>query len=244
MLIEKWLEKYRKYAANHGATCDVCAKEVFDYPNTRLCAACEKELVFTGTRCPVCGRKTVTEGVCLACKSKRPIFQKGICALNYEGLSARTINRFKRGRRYLSYVLAERMADAFVKALSGSFDRSNAMLVSVPLTEARQKRRGYNQAEELSRRLSELLSVEYVEDVLFKIREAEPQKNLTSEERAKNVEGVYRVHKRKECKGKTVVLVDDIMTTGTTGSAIASLLLYAGAKEVVFLVAAATAEKQ
>lgn len=243
MLIEKWLEKYRKHAAKTGATCDVCAKEVFDYPNTRICAVCEKELAFVGTRCPVCGRKTVTEGVCLACKSKRPIFQKGICAMNYAELAARTINRFKRGRRWLSYVLAERMADVFVKELGGSFDRSNAMLVSVPLTEKRQRQRGYNQAEELARRLSELLSIEYVEDVLLKIRETEMQKNLTSEERVANVKGVYHVHKRKECKGKTVVLVDDVMTTGTTGNAIASLLLSAGAKEVVFLVAAATAEK-
>lgn len=242
MLMKKWLEKYRKYAASRGATCDICAKEVFDYPNVRLCPDCDRSLVFTGTRCPVCGRKTVSDGVCLTCKSKRPIFKKGISALVYADFSARTINRFKRGKRYLSYVLAERMADAFNENSDGSFDRENALLVSVPLTESRRKARGYNQAEELAKILSELLGIEYAEDALVKTRETESQKSLTGEERATNVKGAYRVHQRKACQGKTIVLVDDILTTGTTGNAISSLLLSAGAKEVIFLVAAATAE--
>jgi predicted amidophosphoribosyltransferase len=59
-----------------------------------------------------------------------------------------------------------------------------------------------------------------------------------------NASGAYHVHKRAFCKGRTILLIDDIMTTGATGSECAKLLLGAGAKEVYFLVAAATPEKK
>lgn len=81
-------------------------------------------------------------------------------------------------------------------------------------------------------------------ELLEKRRETELQKQKTRRERAENVHGAYHVKKRKECKDKTIVLVDDILTTGATGSECARLLLSAKASKVIFLVAAALPEQK
>ena len=80
-------------------------------------------------------------------------------------------------------------------------------------------------------------------EILQKRREGAPQKRMDFHERKQNVAGAYHVHKRKECRDRVIVLIDDIMTTGATGSACAELLYGAGAKEVIFLVAAALPER-
>jgi predicted amidophosphoribosyltransferase len=81
-------------------------------------------------------------------------------------------------------------------------------------------------------------------ELLEKRRETELQKQKTRRERAENVRGAYHVHKRKDCKEKTIILIDDILTTGATGSECARLLLSAKAKKVIFLVAAALPEQK
>ena len=122
------------------------------------------------------------------------------------------------------------------------------------MTAERKKERGYNQAAELAiavyaRLRSSGLEAELDTGVLCKRREASPQKQLGYVARAENVAGLFHVHKRSACKGRTVVLVDDIMTTGATGSECARVLknaarlLGAGAKTVYFLIAAALPEQ-
>ncbi len=132
---------------------------------------------------------------------------------------------------------------------NASAEKEEALLVlPVPMTAERKKERGYNQAAELAiavyaRLRSSGLEAELDTGVLCKRREASPQKQLGYVARAENVAGLFHVHKRSACKGRTVVLVDDIMTTGATGSECAARLLGAGAKTVYFLIAAALPEQ-
>ena len=119
----------------------------------------------------------------------------------------------------------------------------------VPVTDAKRRERGFNQAERLAevvfKRLVEHgFEVELIADVLEKRRETAPQKTKSFYERKENVAGAFFVHKRKVCKDKTVVLVDDVMTTGATGNECAKLLLSAGAKEVIFLTSVALPEQK
>ena len=86
--------------------------------------------------------------------------------------------------------------------------------------------------------------VELRADILEKTRDTAQQKHMDYVSRMENVVGAYHVHQRKACRERTVVLVDDIMTTGATGSECASRLLSAGAVEVIFLVAAALPEQK
>ena len=246
--MRNFLMTIRRRLLNRGYTCDGCGAEIFDYPEHRLCARCEEKMPKIGRACPKCGRDTVAEGICLTCKADMPQFTKGIAAFSYKGEIAGVVNRMKNGNQRLAAYLGERMADAVVPILRESGEEP-ILIVPVPLTACRRKERGYNQAERLTESILWRLEEEGIDavletDLLQKRRETELQKQKTRKERAENVCGAYHVHKRKVCEGKTILLVDDILTTGATGSECARLLLSARAKEVIFLVAAALPEKQ
>ena len=196
--------------------------------------------------CPKCGRDCVTEGVCLTCKKNMPDFTRGVAAFSYKGETAGVVNRMKNGNRRLAAYLGEEMGEAVFPFLQ---EGEEVLLVPIPLTENRKKERGYNQAELLAEAVQRRLYVCGVEstldvELLQKRRETALQKQKTRKERVENIQGAYHVHKRKACEGKTIVLIDDIITTGATGSECARLLLNAKAKRVIFLVAAALPEQK
>ena len=123
------------------------------------------------------------------------------------------------------------------------------LVIPVPLTKARLRERGYNQAALLAEGMTSALTEKGYravlrEDILEKTRDTAQQKHMGYMGRMENVAGAYHIHKRKDCREQTVVLVDDIMTTGATGSECASRLLSAGAKKVFFTVAAARPEQK
>ena len=89
MSIREWIEKLKDKWSSVGFTCDVCGREVFDYPSPRICSDCQKALLKNeGTVCERCGRATVTEGICTVCKAEMPAFDKGISAYVYHGEAA------------------------------------------------------------------------------------------------------------------------------------------------------------
>ncbi len=249
---EKWLQKLKRASGRHGYTCDSCGAEIFDYPAHRLCAACETHIEENaGLVCEKCGRKTVTEGVCLTCKSQMPLFDKGISPLVYRADTALLINRIKNGDRRLALYFGERMAETLIKELPALTARygEDWLFIPVPLTKEKLRMRGYNQAQELAEVVMDCLQANGVQasistDVLEKMRDSRQQKHLSSAKRKENAEGAYHLHKRKLCAGKGIILIDDIMTTGATGSACARLFKNAGAKCVVLLTIAALPERR
>lgn len=251
LIFSKGERKLRNFFADNGFQCDGCGKELFDYPVHRFCAECEEKMGYNdGRTCPKCGRKTVAEGVCLSCKSRLPKFTVGLSPFVYRGETASFINRMKNGAPVLAAYFGERMADCFLEKFaqhSAVAGGEGILVVPIPLTKEREKTRGYNQAVELAeffcRRLKEK-GVEATLDVelLEKRRETAQQKHMNYRERQENVSGAYHVHKRSACRGRTIVLIDDIMTTGATGSECAARLLGAEAKEVIFMVGASLPE--
>lgn len=235
-------QKIRELFARKGYTCDCCGVEVFDYPTHRICNECSELLIADNfARCLKCGRKTVTEGVCLACKKELPTFDVGISALSYDGMSAAMINRFKNGERYLVEFFCERMAERMKE--SGLLS-SDLLIVCVPMTKEKKLTRGYNQAEELAKNLSLKLGLEFDSEVLEKRKETSEQKHLLRKERQENVKTAFFVHKRAFVRDKDILLIDDIMTTGATGSACARVLKNAGANKVIFLTAVSLDERK
>jgi ComF family protein len=260
-LFQKIKDKYLSYARTHSFVCDACGKELFFYPMERLCVECETALYKNdGNVCKKCGRKTVTEGVCLTCKTKTPAFTAGVSPFVYRGSTASLVNRMKNGNRRLPMYFGERIADYFLARYKGlkeefAIDRYETneieplYMIPVPLTQERLRERGYNQAEELSynveRRLQEQgVAAQTCVDVLERKGNDDVQKHLDFKEREDHAKAVYHLHKRAFCKGKTLLLIDDILTTGATASACAQLLLNAGAKAVYVLTAAAVPERE
>lgn len=253
--MEKWGRRFISWAqrkiAAHGYTCDGCGVELFDYPTYRLCENCTSKLRRIGDKvCAKCGRKTVAEGICLDCKQDMPKFTQGLSPFVYQGESAEFVNRLKNGDPRLANYLGEQMAEHFVKKFPDMTRVGDPLLiVPVPMTDKGRRLRGYNQTEYLAKMFAERLhslGVQAVVDkkLLQKTKETAAQKKMSQKERKENVAGAYHVHKRKECRGKTILLIDDVLTTGATGNECAERLFGAGAHEVYFLVAAAVPERK
>lgn len=221
------------FRSTEGYACDACGREVFGYPFKRLCESCESKLIKNdGRTCGKCGRAMKAEGICLTCKTAPPEFAKARSPLVYHGDGALLINRLKAGKKYLASYFAEEMS-ACLPAFSYA---EPPLLVPVPVTEEKRKKRGFNQAEELAKKLSELTGYLVENGMLVKVQDGE-QKQLDAKSRHEKIRGTIRVKKRKACEGKTILLVDDILTTGATGSECARVLLNAGAKEVCLITA-------
>ena len=204
-------------------TCDLCGIETF---GCNLCPDCLKTVSFNnGTVCPVCGRKTCLAEICMECKAKAPVFKKAVSPLVYENGSAQLIAKFKNGSAYLK----DYFADIISEKLKDfpEFD----CIVYVPATEKSEYKRGYNQSELLAKSLSERID-KPVFNVLVKVKDTSEQKSLSRKERENNLNGCFKVEKRDLIKGRNVLLVDDVLTTGATADALSKKLLSAGAAHI------------
>lgn len=221
-------------------TCDNCGREVFDYPSERLCASCNQKIVKNDGRvCEKCGRPMRALGLCLPCKREPPEFEKAASPLVYHGEAALLVNRFKQGDRYLFNYFSGEMA----KVVDRLELPCEPTLIPVPVTPKKRTLRGFNQAEELAKGLSALTGYPVDKGILFKVRDGE-QKKLSAKERKEFIRGAFRVKKRKACREKVFLLVDDILTTGATGSECARVLKLAGAKAVYLITACALPQRE
>lgn len=164
-------------------------------------------------------------------------------ALSYENpLTKKLIHTFK----YEPFV--KELAKSLSKLILNHFclianpppfkENPNFVLVSVPLSKRRLKWRGFNQAEEIAKELSNFFKIPLVSDCLIKIKETLPQVNLSEKERRKNVEGAFWVRNKRKIRERRILLIDDIFTTGATMEECAKVLKKAGAKEVIGIVIA------
>ena len=246
-LFNRLADKLREISSKRGFTCDCCGTEIFDYPQNRLCGACISALWKNeDMRCEKCGRQTVAYGICLDCKSRAPAFDRGVSPFVYRGKTAGLVNRIKNGERRLAYFFGEEASKTLLRDIP-VLKTEEVLILPVPCGKTSLIERGYNQALDLARIIEKELTGQGLRaatdaDALIKNRETKPQKQLHLFERTENVQGAFRVHKRTAVQDKTVLLIDDIMTTGATGSECARILKNAGAKTVYFLVMASLPE--
>ena len=194
--------------------CPFCGR-VLERGEERICAVCLRELPWTD------GPGPAVEG-CAACLSP----------LHYRDGVRDAVHRYKfKGGADLAGLFGELTA----RCLSGRRDAQLDLVTWVPLHPKRKRRRGYDQAELLARRTAELCAVPAV-STLEKIRFTDTQsRQRTEADRRANVEGAYRALPGLDLTGKRVVLVDDVVTTGSTLTQCAACLRSAGAAAVVGL---------
>lgn len=139
----------------------------------------------------------------------------------YEGYYRKSLHLYKFRKKTV-------FADSYAKLITdmGIYDKEADFITYVPLTKKKLRDRGYNQSELIARKISLYTQIP-LKGTLIKIKDNSLQHTLTKDERRKNVKDVYEVS--ADVKGKNIILVDDIVTTGATLTACASLLYKAGA---------------
>lgn len=228
--------RIKRYDDAHNFTCDVCGREVFG--GERVCAQCMGTLPFRDkTVCPFCGRRVKEAGVCLECKKKPLGVEKARSVFVHEGEAARLVLRFKQGEKYL-YRTAAELALPLAKR---EFEDAD-LIAFVPMTEKAEKRRGYNQSRLFAAELAARWGKELYDGV-EKRRETGAQKALGRAEREKNLEGCFHVTDRKGIKGRRVLIVDDVLTTGATVSELADVFKRAKAEKVYALTLTSAEDK-
>ena len=193
--------------------------------------------------CACCGTPldiAVEEGqLCGACLAHRPAYDRARAALAYGDVSRDLVLALKyQGRRDSLDLLARWMASAGADLL-----RDADLIVPVPLHYLRLVRRGFNQSVWLAASLARKSSAELCVDALKRVRATPIQGGLSADGRRRNVQGAFRVRKGREAriKGKKILLVDDVLTTGATAEACSRALKRTGAQCVDVLTLARVA---
>jgi ComF family protein len=195
-----------------------------------LCGPCRAAILMPPEHlCPVCSHPMQGRLFCPNCEGRRWHLSVIVPGCRYEGLARDLIQRFKYGR---DQSLMRLLGDLMIPALNDlrlegkQFDA----LVPVPLHPIREREREFNQADLLARRLAKRIGVP-VANLMKRTRATAPQAGFDRTHRLENLEGAFEMRRPVE-EGATLLLVDDVTTTGTTLNACAALLMEAGAGEV------------
>lgn len=149
-------------------------------------------------------------------------FSKHLYIFRYEGIIRNKIIEYKfedKGYLYKMFakiILSDKKTCNFIKRYD--------VIIPVPISKKRKKKRGYNQSELVANELAQKLNQDIWTDIIIKKKDNKPQSKLNKLERIKNVEDIYEINKPIEVKNKKVLLLDDIYTTGSTVNEIARKL--------------------
>jgi len=204
------------------ATCPACRKTPAPYPFS-LCRKCRGR-VLSGRRPPLASTGHIR--YIASCRG-------------YEGAVAQCLKQFKSSAGYsLRHVFRELVEKTLDEAVipPGVID----VVVPVPLHRSKLRRRGFNQSAIIAQYICSRSSLPFSERSLIKKRRTPSQMCLSGRKRKKNLEGAFSVRDKEILSGKVVLLVDDVMTTGTTLEVCAKELLKAGAKDVLAFTLART----
>ena len=159
-----------------------------------------------------------------------PAFDRARAAMRFGDVARDLVHLLKYGDRL---DLVKPFAEWMSRAGSEILQEADA-LVPVPLHWTRLFQRRFNQSAELARAIAKRLKLPVIDDALVRVRATPPQVGLARDERAKNVHGAFAVEKafRPKVKGKRIVLIDDVLTTGATANACARVLRRAGATRI------------
>jgi len=210
--------------------CQVCG----ELDDELICAACRDAMVLIDAPyCTYCGvplpPTPVGPTLCAECREGRAFSGARAVGL-HTGSLRQAILRYKfHGRRRLAKPLAEMLAGVVEAEQPGGLPLSACTaLVPVPLYPARRAWRGFDQAELLCRHLSELVELPVWTEVLARILDTQPQVELSGRQRRDNVRGAFEARNSYRLKGKSLILVDDVFTTGATLTESARMLRKAG----------------
>jgi len=237
------------FAVLFPTSCSLCQQEIIHAGNIDICPACWDRIVpWTGAACSGCGLPFPSErstdsvvALCPQCRDGEFEFDAARSFGLYSGILRAVILQLKFHRRER---LGKKLGGFLLTPWNSLAVASDDLpiLIPVPLHASRKRERGFNQAELLALGLSRKLAKgsaaggpRVETHCLHRTRPTTPQTGLSLQARRENVRNVFAADKPERIQGRTVVLVDDVMTTGATLSACAAALKKAGARTVLGL---------
>lgn len=210
--------------------CYVCGEESGERP---LCAACDAGLPRLGAPlCPVCALPVPEGRICGACQKSPPRYDATFAAFRY----AHPVEHIVQGLKYRHRLpLSGWLADALAACIGPA---GVDCILSLPLSAQRMRSRGFNQAQEIARPLARRLGIPLLSGACRRVLDTAPQASLPWKARQANIRNAF------ECSidltGKSIAVVDDVMTTAATLNEFARVLKMHGARRVENWVAART----
>ena len=201
-----------------GLVCRTCQSKMTEYNKKRKCLQCGRE------------NDISVDAICKTCEKLKPEFDLANSVYRYEKEFQKAMLNLKFHSAYYKVkAFSALMCDAYIK-LGVSTD----YVAAVPSTLKGLIKRGYNPPLEMALPMGRKLKIPVLTGALLKIRPIKQQSLMSGEERYRNVKGAYAVNKRyiKKIKGKSILLIDDVITTGATSSECAKMLKKAGAEAV------------
>ena len=196
-----------------------------------FCVDCWRSIDFMRGGCITCGQTLAgTEvEICALCLARPPRIERSRSAVTYDDITRGLVLRLKYGRKV---GLAKTMAHFMAPLLSDL--PPDSAIVPVPLHRRRLWQRGFNQAGLLAVELAKRTGMT-VDQSLVRTKRTPPLQGLSRLQRRRAVAGAFAVRKGSNLRGRTIVLVDDVLTTGSTANGCARALLRAGARRVEFV---------
>ncbi len=231
--------------------CSICQSPLANISNLPVCQGClDRILPLEGTLCSICGEKILgqhfaTDGgpLCGSCRLATPRFRKAVAFGAYAGALRNLIHLFKYRRIKSAGPLLGRLLKQAAAAIA---TEDRLLVIPVPLWPDKRRARGFNQAEEIARafcRSCAAGSIQFCTVLLVRTRDTASQTGLTRRQRQANLRGAFSVVHAEQVRERSVLLVDDVMTTGATAGECARVLLRAGAKQV-FVATVARANRE
>ena len=241
------LLKIKEFALNilypKHLACIFCDEELDDSASNDTCYECLYSLPFIQEGCARCGAKTAdnNDGICLNCKANNFNYDLARSVFAYKNDVVNAVHKFK----YSSHKYLYEPFGNFLSKYLAMWNISPDFITSVPLHKNKEIERGFNQSKLMAEIVSKNFAIPYI-DICEKIVDNSNQAKLSLKERRENVKDSYKSIPKinKIIRDKTILLIDDVYTTGSTVSEVSKIIKYAGAKTVYVLTLAHAIDQQ
>ena len=196
------------------------------YPN--VCGFCNK--ICKNELCNKCKMKIIQPQIDIVIKPENKYFKELISILKYEGIIRDKILQYKfEDKAYIYKTFAKIvLKNKKVCGLLKKYD----IIIPVPIHKKRKLQRGYNQTQLIAKEISKNIDIKLCNNVLVKNKNTIAQSKLNKNKRKQNIKGAFKALNVQNIQGKSVLLFDDIYTTGSTANECSKILKEAGAKTV------------
>ena len=212
--------------------CAVC-DTILSLGKEEVCKDCKKKIEYSSLNtCFKCGKPVKeAEEYCYDCRRKEHYFKQGAALFPYEYIR-HSLYRFKYSGR-IEY------ASFYARQMAGVLDEKRRLwkpqaLIPVPLHKRKEKKRGYNQAELIARKLGEYWRLPVITNLVVRCKNTRPMKEIVGTDRQNNLKKAFKLG-INDVKLNTIIIIDDIYTTGSTIDAVSKVCLEAGIENVYFM---------